>query len=131
MQGDTPLSILLVDDNPGNLLAFKAILADLRQAVMTAESGEEALRLLLHRDFALVVLDVRMPGMDGFEVAELIRSRDQSRDMPILFLTAYSKDEADIERGLALGAVDYLVKPISPDDLRAKVASILNLYSRQ
>jgi CheY-like chemotaxis protein len=130
MQGDRPLSILLVDDNPGNLLAFKAILADLGQTVLTAQSGEEALRLLIQRDFALVVLDVRMPGMDGFEVAELIRSRERTKDTPILFLTAYHKDEADIERGLALGAVDYLVKPISPDDLRGKVANILDQHTK-
>jgi CheY-like chemotaxis protein len=120
-------TILLVDDNPANLLAYRAILNDLRQNILSANSGEEALRYLLEKDFSLVLLDVRMPGMDGFEVAELMRQRDRSMHTPILFLTAEDTDPASVERALSLGAIDYLSKPISPERLRSNVASVLGL----
>jgi CheY-like chemotaxis protein len=120
-------TILLVDDNPANLLAYRAILNDLRQNILSANSGEEALRYLLEKDFSLVLLDVRMPGMDGFEVAELMRQRDRSMHTPILFLTAEDTDPASVERALSLGAIDYLAKPISPERLRSNVASVLGL----
>jgi CheY-like chemotaxis protein len=120
-------TILLVDDNPANLLAYRAILSDLRQNILSANSGEEALRYLLEKDFSLVLLDVRMPGMDGFEVAELMRQRDRSMHTPILFLTAEDTDPASVERALSLGAIDYLSKPISPERLRSNVASVLGL----
>ncbi len=122
---NTPLSILVVDDDQGNLLAFKSILVELGHNVMTAASGEQALRYLLERDFALVILDVRMPGMDGFEVGQLMRERDRTQHTPILFLTAYDREDWQVQRSHELGAADYLSKPISPEDFRSKVASIL------
>jgi CheY-like chemotaxis protein len=118
-------SILLVDDNPGNLLAYRTILSELNLPVLCASSGEEALRYLLDKDFALVILDVRMPGMDGFEVAEMMRQRDRSRNTPILFLSAEETDKAALQRAFDLGAIDYLVKPISSELLRSNVAKIL------
>jgi signal transduction histidine kinase len=124
---DTQASILLVDDRPENLLALEAVLADLGHLVM-AGSGEEALRHLLHQDFAVVLLDVQMEGMDGFETAQLIRGRDRSRHTPIIFLTAHEKNRITVEQAYGLGAVDYLVKPLVPKILRAKVEGFVELF---
>jgi CheY-like chemotaxis protein len=121
------VSILLVDDNPANLLAYRAILSDLNQNILSANSGEEALRFLLDKDFSLVLLDVRMPGMDGFEVAELMRQRERSMHTPILFLSGEDTDSLSMERALSLGAIDFLTKPISPERLRSNVAAVLGL----
>jgi PAS domain S-box-containing protein len=126
---DSKANILLVDDHPANLLALEAVLADLGHLVR-ASSGEEALRHLLDRDFAAVLLDVRMRGLDGFQTAKLIRSRPRSRHTPIIFLTAYEENRAFIEAAYALGAVDYLVKPIVPIVLRAKVAVFIDLFRK-
>src|SRR5687767_3937094 len=115
-------NVLLVDDHPANLLALEAVLADLGHDLVKATSGEEALRLLLGRDFAVVLLDVRMPGLGGFETARLIRGRERSRHTPIIFLTAHDDDSLSAEQAYTLGAVDYLVKPLVPVMLRAKVA---------
>jgi PleD family two-component response regulator len=120
-------SILIVDDSPGNLLAYRTILADLDQFILCASSGEEALRYLLETDFALVILDVKMPGMDGFEVAELMRQRERSSQTPILFLTGHEKDDTQMQQAYKLGAIDYLVKPIAPEVLRIRVANAINL----
>ncbi|MBO6937103.1 MAG: response regulator [Deltaproteobacteria bacterium] len=120
-------AILAVDDNPANLLAVEAALGDLSDGLVTAGSGREALRLLLDRDFAVVLLDVKMPTMDGFETAELIRSRPRSRHLPIIFVTAYGRDETAMLRGYDLGAVDFLYKPIVPEILRAKVEVFVEL----
>ena len=113
--------ILLVDDSPENLFAIEAALDGLGQQLILANSGMEALRRLLEDDFAAILLDVKMPDMDGFQTAELIRSRKRSRHTPILFLTAYRNDE-HLFRGYDLGAVDFLFKPIVPEILRSKVA---------
>src|SRR5687767_5814293 len=121
------LNILLVDDNRGSLLAYRTILEDLHQHLVCVDSGEEALRHLLETEFDLVLLDVRMPGMDGFEVAEMMRARKKSENTPILFLTAQDSSPEDIKRAFSLGAIDYLAKPISSEELRAKVAQILGL----
>lgn len=119
--------ILVVDDNPSNLLAIEAALGDLGGRLVKARSGEEALRRLLEQDFALVLLDVQMPGMDGFETARLIRSRQRSRRVPIIFITAFTQDDQNTLTGYALGAVDFLFKPIQPEVLRAKASVFVEL----
>lgn len=120
------VKLLVVDDDRDNLLALQAILEPLQQQLMVAEAGTDALRLCLDHDFAAILLDVRMPGMDGLETAELIRSRKRSRHTPILFLTAYRSDE-QLFRGYDLGAVDYLFKPIIPEILQSKVNVFVEL----
>ncbi|HBE33502.1 MAG TPA: hybrid sensor histidine kinase/response regulator, partial [Cyanobacteria bacterium UBA11368] len=115
------VNILLVDDNSKNLLALEATLESLGQNVVKANSGEEALKRLLAQDFAAILLDVQMPGMDGFETAELIRMRENSRHTPIIFVTAIGKTTEFIFKGYAVGAVDYLLKPIVPEILLSKV----------
>ena len=125
------VEILLVDDRPENLLALEAILEPLDQKLIRAHSGEEALRKLLRHDFAVVLLDVQMPGMNGFETAQLIKSRERTRYIPIIFLTAISKEEDYVFRGYQMGAVDYISKPFQPDVLRAKVAVFVDLHLKQ
>lgn len=120
------MKILLVDDTPDNLVSIEAALTGLGEELVLANSGKEALRHLLHEDFAAILLDVRMPDMDGFETAELIRSRPRSRQTPILFLTGY-RNEEHLFRGYDLGAVDFLFKPIVPEVLRSKVAVFVEL----
>src|SRR5437763_320784 len=116
------VNILLVDDQRSNLLALEAILEGLGQNLVKAESGQEALRLLLDQDFAAILLDVQMQGMDGFETAKLIRNREKTRHTPIMFLTAYDENRLQVLDAYSLGAVDYLTKPLIPLILRAKVA---------
>jgi signal transduction histidine kinase/CheY-like chemotaxis protein len=125
-----PPMILIVDDHPANLIAFEATLAPLGLPVVKVTSGEEALRLLLQREFALVVLDVQMPGMSGFELAALLRSHTRLATLPIIFVTAISRDAAHVFAGYAHGAVDYLLKPVEPEILRAKVNVFVELYRR-
>src|SRR2546423_1006441 len=120
------IKILLVDDTPENLVSLEAALSGLGEQLVMANSGKEALRYLLEDDFAAILLDVRMPDMDGFETAELIRSRPRSRQIPILFLTGY-RNEEHLFRGYDLGAVDFLFKPIVPEVLRSKVAVFVEL----
>jgi PAS domain S-box-containing protein len=122
--------LLLVDDRPENLLALEAILEPLETDLVRASSGEEALRRLLHEEFAAILLDVQMPGMDGFQTAELIKRRERTSHVPILFLTAISKDAEHIFRGYSAGAVDYLLKPFDPLILRAKVAVFIDLWQK-
>ena len=125
------VNILLVDDRPENLLALEAILEPLNQRLVRAVSGEDALRRLLERDYAVILLDVQMPGMNGFETAELIKARERSRYTPIIFLTAISKDEEYVYRGYSVGAVDYMFKPFQPEILQSKVQVFVNLYLQQ
>ena len=120
------MKILLVDDTPDNLVSLEAALSGLGEELVLAHSGNEALRCLLQDDFAAILLDVRMPDMDGFETAELIRSRPRSKQVPILFLTGY-RNEEHLFRGYDLGAVDFLFKPIVPEVLRSKVAAFVEL----
>ena len=120
------MKVLLVDDTPENLVSLEAALDGLGEDLVLARSGKEALRYLLQDDFAVILLDVRMPDMDGFETAELIRSRPRSRNVPILFLTGYRSEE-HLFRGYDLGAVDFLFKPIVPEVLRSKVAVFVEL----
>ena len=128
---DERVNILLVDDQPNNLLALESILAESGENLVMAESGSAALRHLLQMDFAVVLLDVQMPDMDGFETANLIRSRERSRDTPIIFLTALSRSEDNVFRGYELGAVDYIFKPFHPEILRSKVNVFIELFRKR
>jgi signal transduction histidine kinase len=125
------VSLLLVDDRPENLLALEAILEPLGQSLVRANSGPEALKQVLALEFAAILLDVQMPGMNGFEVAEIIKSREKSRTIPIIFLSAISKEDAYVFKGYSMGAVDYVFKPFNPDVLRSKVAVFVDLYLKQ
>src|SRR5260370_37032239 len=121
------VKILLVDDQPENLLSAEAVLESLGQEIVRANSGREALRHLLTDDFAVILLDVMMPEMDGFETAAPIRERERSRTTPIIFRTALGRTEEHVFRGYDVGAVDYLTKPIVPEILRSKVAVFVEL----
>jgi CheY-like chemotaxis protein len=123
--------ILLVDDRPENLLALEAILSVFDHELVRASSGEEALKALLTDDFAVILLDVSMPGMDGLETAAHIKRRDRTRDVPIIFLTAVHPDAEHAFRGYSAGAVDYVSKPFDPWVLRAKVAVFVDLYCKR
>lgn len=123
--------MLMVDDRAENLLALEAILHGLGHELVKASSGEEALKRLLTEEFALILLDVQMPGMDGFETATRIKQRERTRDIPILFLTAIDGEAHQAFRGYAAGAVDYLSKPFDPWVLRAKVGVFLELHERR
>jgi two-component system, sensor histidine kinase len=122
--------VLVVDDDPANLLTIEAALGDLASSVVTVRSGRAALRRLLTQDFAVILLDVQMPGLDGFQTAELIRRRPRLHHVPIIFVTAHYRDEEDILRGYALGAVDFLFKPIVLEVLRSKVSVFVQLQDR-
>ena len=128
---DERVSILLVDDRAENLLALEAILEPLGQKLVRATSGPEALKSVLAMDFATILLDVQMPEMNGFEVAEIIKSRERSRTIPIIFLSAINKEEAYVFKGYSMGAVDYVFKPFNPDVLRMKVAVFVDLFIKQ
>lgn len=121
--------ILLVDDRPENLVTLEAILEDLGEDLVRASSGREALRQVLNHDFAVILLDVKMPDIDGFETAALIRERERSRHTPILFLTAHRDDE-HLFRGYYAGAVDFLFKPLNPEVLRSKVSVFVELAKK-
>ncbi len=125
------VNILLVDDRPENLLALEAILEPLGQNLIRAESGPDALKQVLVLDFAVILLDVQMPDMNGFEVAEIIKSRERSRTIPIIFLSAISKEDAYVFKGYSMGAVDYVFKPFNTDVLRSKVAVFVELFIKQ
>jgi PAS domain S-box-containing protein len=123
-------NVLLVDDRPENLLALEAILEPLGQNLVRAGSGEDALRRLLEQDFAVILLDVQMPGMDGFETAATIKQRQRTRDIPIIFLTAISKEEQHVFQGYEVGAVDYVFKPFDAAILRSKVVVFIDLWEK-
>ena len=127
---DERVNILLVDDRAENLLALEAILEPLGERTVRAHSGDEALKCLLTEDFAVILLDVQMPGMDGFETASYVRQRERSRHTPIIFLTAHDRSEAAIVRGYTSGAVDFLFKPIPPQILQYKVAAFVELFQK-
>ncbi|WP_250124770.1 response regulator [Chroococcidiopsis sp. CCMEE 29] len=130
MSPESKVNVLLVDDHPQNLLALEAILDCLDQNLVKAHSGAEALRCLLNQDFAVILLDVQMPGMDGFETARLIRQRERSLHTPIIFLTAFSTSDTLVFKGYSLGAVDYLFKPLQPEILKSKVAVFVDLFKK-
>jgi PAS domain S-box-containing protein len=130
MQLESKVNILLVDDQPNNLLVLEALLEPLNQNVVKALSGQEALRYLLQEEFAVILLDVQMPDLNGFELAKLIRQRPALQDIPIIFLTAINHEDFYVLRGYALGAVDYLVKPIEPEILLTKVKVFICLFQK-
>jgi PAS domain S-box-containing protein len=123
-------SVLLVDDRPSNLVALEAVLLPLGLEVVRAASGEEALKHLLKQQFALVLLDVQMPGMDGFETASAIKAHSRTAELPIIFVTAISREATHIFKGYARGAVDYVLKPLDPQILRAKVSVFVQLFTK-
>jgi len=130
MQPEPQVNILLVDDRPENLLALEAVLGTQNYHLVKAHSGTEALKYLLHSDFAVILLDVQMPGLDGFETARLIRGRARSQSIPLIFLTAVNTSDVHVFQGYLLGAVDYLLKPIVPEILLSKVAVFVDLYKK-
>ena len=121
-------AILVVDDNPSKRLAIRAMLAPLGHDVVEADSGRAALRAVLRETFALILMDVRMPTMDGYETAKLIRQRRQSALTPIIFVTAFGRDETETAAAYASGAVDFIFTPIRPEVLRAKVSVFVDLF---
>ncbi|MBK3575694.1 response regulator [Streptomyces sp. MBT65] len=127
---DESAAILLVDDMEDNLVALEAVLGSLNEPLVRARSGEEAMKALLRQRFAVVLLDIRMPGMDGFETAANIKRLDQTKDVPIIFLTGTDSDAGYAFRGYATGAADYLTKPFDPWVLRAKVTVFLELHRK-
>ena len=128
MNSEPTANILIVDDDQRSLLAMEALLSGPGRTIVAVGSGKEALRRLLRQEFALILLDVRMPDMDGFETAELIRQSERLRHIPIIFLSAIDTLEADVYRGVATGAVDYLFKPVVPEVLKSKVAVFVDLF---
>jgi signal transduction histidine kinase len=128
---DRRVKLLLVDDRPENLVALEAILEPLGQTLVLAHSGEEALKCVLQHDFACILLYVQMPEMNGFDTAQIIKSRERSRYIPIIFLSAINKEDSYVFKGYSMGAVDYVFKPFNPDVLRSKVAVFVDLYLKQ
>ncbi len=130
MNRDEKANILLVDDQPNNLLALEATLEGLGQNLVKARSGPEALKWLLNHQFAVILLDVLMPDMDGFETAELIRQREKTQRTPIIFLTAIGQNDMHMFKGYSVGAVDYLSKPVMPEILKSKVRVFVELFEK-
>jgi diguanylate cyclase (GGDEF)-like protein/PAS domain S-box-containing protein len=128
---DRPANILLVDDNASNLLALEAVLEPLGHNLVRASSGDEALRRLLEQEFAVILLDVQMPGLDGFQTATYIKQREKTRNVPIIFITGVSKGSGQVFRGYSVGAVDYVLKPVEQDVLRSKVQVFSELYLKE
>ena len=125
---DSRAPVLLVDDRRENLVALEAVLAPLGCRLVTATSGAEALKSLLDHEFAVILLDVQMPELDGFETADYIKRRERTRSIPIIFVTAISKEQHHVFRGYEAGAVDYVFKPYDPVVLRSKVAVFIELW---
>lgn len=131
MNAEQRVEILLVDDREENLIALEAMLSDQNYSFVKATSGKEALKILMHgHDFAIILMDVQMPMMDGFETAALIRQRDTLKHVPIIFLTADTTNQEDVFKGYKTGAVDYMVKPVSPEILKAKISVFVELYKK-
>src|SRR5512135_1819910 len=130
MEIDRDVGVLIVDDNAANLLTYEGILEELQVNLVKAHSGQEALRHAFKNDFAAILMDVQMPDMDGFETATLLRQRKSSRETPLLFITAAFPDHLHMFQGYSLGAVDYLIKPIVPEILRAKIAVFVERYRK-
>jgi len=131
MYRTTPTRLLIVDDRDENLFAMEALLEQPDIEILTARSGNEALSMLLEHEVALILMDVQMPGMNGFETAELIRGSSRTRHIPIIFVTAINKEQQHIFRGYETGAVDYLFKPVEPEILRSKVRVFMDLYHQK
>lgn len=130
METSDKVSILLVDDDPAKILALESVLCDLNENLVKVHSGEEALRALLQHDFAVILLDVNMPRLDGFETAKLIRERQRSEHTPIIFITSINTADAHVSQGYSLGAVDYIFTPVVPEILKAKVSVFVELWKK-
>src|ERR1700733_1903289 len=131
MEHDPEIKILLVDDNENNLMSMEIVLDNENYTFFKASSGREALRILLREeDFSLILLDVKMPTMDGYETAELIYQRDKLKHIPIIFITAHDYEEAAMFKGYQAGAVDFIRKPFNPEILRSKVAVFVELHKK-
>lgn len=130
MENSEKVNILIVDDNVKNLLSMDAVLRPIGENVVKATSGEQALKCLLQQDFALIILDVHMSGMDGFETAKLIRERNKTRHIPIIFITASSYCDTSMFQGYAVGAVDFLLKPVIREILLSKVSVFVELFKK-
>jgi PleD family two-component response regulator len=130
VRSESKANILIVNDLPEQLMALQAILANLQEKIMIAQSGKEALNHLAANRFAVILLDVMMPEMDGFETATLIRQQEQSWHTPIIFVTGYAPSDANLVRSYSLGAVDYIQTPIVPEILRAKVSVFVELFKK-
>lgn len=122
------VNILMVDDRPENLLALEAVLTSPHYHLVSASSGEEALKCLLKKDFAVILLDVQMPGMNGFETAKLIKKREKSKNIPIIFITAISQDMEHVLQGYSVGAIDYIFKPFYPETLQRKIEQFVRIH---
>src|SRR5436305_2038394 len=131
MFANNRVNILLVDDRRENLLALEGILKSLNENLVKASSGSEALKYLLKDDVAVILLDVEMPDMDGFQTATLIRYRERTSHTPIIFITAISKSDIHVNQGYSLGGVDYIFKPFAPDVLKSKVSAFVQMYKQQ
>src|SRR5271168_1171918 len=127
---NTPINILIVDDEPKNLTVLETILNDPGYRLIRAESADQALLALVVEEFALLILDIRMPGMTGFELAQMIKQRKKTAQVPIIFLTAYYNEDQHVLEGYGTGAVDYLHKPVNPAILRSKVAVFADLHRK-
>ena len=130
IKSETRANILLVDDIPANLLALEAVLERLGQNLVKVVSGEDVVKHIIQKDFAVILLDIRMPGINGFETAALIRQNDRSRNTPIIFLTALQKGEMEMSESYAVGVLDYMVKPFDPAELRSKVSVLIGIYHK-
>ncbi len=130
MTDNAKVNILLVDDRPENLMVLKATLSSLGENLVEAKSGKDALKYLLEQEFAVILLDVMMPDMDGFDTAKIIREREKSRHTPIIFVTAMLRDDSDAFKGYSVGAVDYIMKPFQPEILRSKVSVFVDLFKK-
>ena len=131
MTGENKINILIVDDRPENLLSMESLIESPELNIVRASSGNEALGLMLDYEFAIVLLDVQMPGMDGFETAELMRGSERMKHVPIIFVTALSKDQKYVFRGYESGAVDYIFKPLEPEILKSKVKIFCEIYRQK
>ncbi len=125
-----PTNILAVDDTPANLLAFESLFQEAEYRLITAGTAQEALKILLDQEVSIILLDVQLKGMNGFDLARLIKQRQKTRDIPIIFLSAFYTDEKDVFQGYSLGAFDYLCKPFNPDVLKAKVRVFVTLHRK-
>jgi response regulator RpfG family c-di-GMP phosphodiesterase len=130
MDCEERVNILVVDDKPENLMALEGLLEAPNCNIVKALNGREALKRILEEDFALILLDVRMPAMDGFETARMIKQREKSSNIPIIFLTAMSHDIESISKGYNVGAVDYILKPFDPNILKSKVSVFIELQRK-
>lgn len=124
------VNILMVDDHPENLLALEAVLSSPNYHLVSATSGKEALKYLIKQEFAVILLDVQMPGLNGFETAKLIRAREKTRHTPIIFITAISQDSENVQRGYSVGAIDYIFKPFHPETLKQKIEKFVEIHQK-